>query len=96
MYQQQGKKSCFKLKKSKNNQETKKMFAKMSGSFMAIGVVFAIICINSCQSSTFITPRITHPGKSHDIHRNQYKKIQISTSFLFRCIDRDDLLLFSL
>lgn len=38
------------------------MFAKMSASFMAVGVVFAIMCINSCQSSTFITPRITHPA----------------------------------
>ena len=41
------------------------MFAKMSASCMAVGVLFAIICINSCQSSTFITPPITHPGKCH-------------------------------
>lgn len=39
------------------------MFAKSSEKCLLIVSVVAIVLIDSCYSSTFITPPITHPGK---------------------------------
>lgn len=39
------------------------MFTKSSEKYLLIVSVVAIMMIDSCYSSTFITPPITHPGK---------------------------------
>lgn len=39
------------------------MFGKSSEKYLMIVGVFAIVLIDCCYSSTFITPPITHPGK---------------------------------
>lgn len=55
----------FKKVQSKLEKSNKsyKMFTKSSEKYLLIVSVVAIMMIDSCYSSTFITPPITHPGK---------------------------------
>lgn len=39
------------------------MFAKSSEKYLLIASVLAIVLIDQCYSSTFITPPIVHPGR---------------------------------